>query len=79
MKTMAYKGCTGLFEYDPETDLFHGEVIGISDVITFQAKSIDGLENAFKESVEDYLEFCAQEGKTPEKRCHDNFPTIHNP
>jgi hypothetical protein len=29
------------------------------DVITFQRSSVDEIEQAFKDSVDDYLEFCA--------------------
>ena len=33
---MQYKGYTGKVEFDSEADIFHGEVIGLRDVITFQ-------------------------------------------
>ena len=36
---------------------FHGEVINIRDIITFQGKSVEELKKAFQESVEDYFEF----------------------
>ncbi len=45
-----------MFEYDPEADIFHGEVVNLSDVITFQGRSIDDLKQALSDSVEDYLE-----------------------
>lgn len=64
---MAYKGYTGKFEYDPEADIFHGEVLHLSDVITFQGRSIDELKQALADSVEDYLDFCAEEGGSPRK------------
>ena len=65
MNTMTYKGYTGKFEYDPEADIFHGEVLHLSDVITFQGRSIDELKQALADSVEDYLDFCAEEGRQP--------------
>lgn len=52
---MKYKGYIGHFEYDDEAKLFHGEVLGLKDVITFQGCSVEELEEAFKESVDDYL------------------------
>ena len=37
------------------------------DVITFQGTSVEDLELAFRESVDDYLEFCAERGEEPDK------------
>lgn len=66
---MEYRGYHGKVEYDPEANILHGEVIGIRDVITFQARSVDEIEQAFHDSVDDYLEFCEQRGEKPEKPC----------
>jgi predicted HicB family RNase H-like nuclease len=62
---MNYKGYTGVIEFDEETRMFHGEVVGLGDVITFQGKSVEELEKAMAESVDFYLEWCA-EGKAIE-------------
>ena len=35
----AYKGYCGKAEYDVEDDTFHGEVIGVRDVVTFQGRT----------------------------------------
>lgn len=64
---MEYKGYLARVDFDDEADLFHGEVINIRDVITFQGKSVDELHQAFKDSVEDYLEFCVERREQPEK------------
>lgn len=63
---MQYKGYEAKVEPDPQAGILHGEVIGMRDVITFQAKSADELEQAFQDSVDDYLEFCRQRGEQPE-------------
>ena len=47
--------------------MFHGEVINTRDVITFQGTSVEELKQAFEDSVDDYLEFCASRGEDPEK------------
>jgi len=57
---MQYKGYTGRVEFDDEADLFHGEVIGLRDVITFQGRTVDEVKRAFHDSVDDYLAFCAK-------------------
>lgn len=82
MSMMTYKEYYGVVEYDPEADIFHGEVINLSDVITFQGRSIDELKQALEDSVEDYLEFCAEKGKKPEKPYSGRFnvrlePELH--
>jgi predicted HicB family RNase H-like nuclease len=64
---MQYKGYMGRVEFDDDADLFHGEVIGLRDVITFQGRTVDELKGAFHDSVDDYLAFCARRGEEPEK------------
>lgn len=82
MSMMTYKDYCGVFEYDPEADIFHGEVINLSDIITFQGRSIDDLKQALEDSVEDYLEFCRLKGKKPERPYSGRFnvrlePELH--
>jgi predicted HicB family RNase H-like nuclease len=54
---MTYKGYEAAVEYDDEAETFHGEVMNLRDVITFQARSVSGLKRAFAGSVKDYLAF----------------------
>ncbi|MFT5141953.1 MAG: putative HicB family RNase H-like nuclease [Rhodothermales bacterium] len=62
-----YKGCAGRAEYDDESGLLHGEVLDLRDVVTFQDRSVDDLETAFRDSIDDYLDFCADRGEVPDK------------
>ncbi len=64
---LKYKGYTGRVEFDDEAGLFHGEVLDLKDVVTFQGKSVEELETAFRDSVNDYLEFCRERGEEPDK------------
>lgn len=64
---MKYKGYEGHVIYDEDAKLFHGEVSGLKDVVTFQGTSVDQLEQAFKDSVDEYLNFCKELGRAPEK------------
>lgn len=80
--TMKYKKYVATVELDADGGVFHGEIINLSDVVTFQGRSIDELRQAFKESVEDYLEACAEFGKEPEKPFTGQFvvrvrPEVH--
>jgi len=64
---LKYKDYIGQVEFDDEANLFHGEIIGIRDVVTFQGKTVDDIRQAMTESVDDYLEMCEKHGKKPEK------------
>ena len=64
---MTYKGYQAKVELNEDAGVFHGEVINTRDVITFQGSSVAELKQAFEDSVDDYLEFCASRGEEPEK------------
>ncbi len=78
-QTSPYKGYAGRAKYDFDADLFHGQVIGTRDVITFQAKSVPELRKAFEESVDDYLAFCEERGESPERPYSGRFITRIDP
>ena len=79
---MNYKGYGCTIRFDDEAEMFHGEVAGLRDVVTFQGQTVDELKTAFRESVDDYLEFCAARGEKPEKPYSGRFllridPSLH--
>ena len=79
---MNYKGYTGHVEYDDDAKIFHGEVVGLRDVITFQGKTVNEIEKAFRDSVNDYLVWCEERGEAPEKAFSGTFnlripPDLH--
>ena len=79
---MEYKGYIGKVEFDDDADIFHGEVINLRDVITFQGDSVEEIRQAFRESVDDYLAFCAERNEEPEKPFSGKFvvripPELH--
>lgn len=79
---MEYKGFIGMVEYDSEAKIFHGDIINTRDVITFQGKSVEEIEMAFRDSIEDYIIWCKEELVEPEKPYSGKFnlrlsPEIH--
>lgn len=79
---MHYKGYEAVIEFDEDAEIFHGEIVNLRDVITFQGASAAALKTAFAESVEDYLEFCRARGEEPEKPFSGQFvvrtePVLH--
>jgi len=79
---MKYKGYLGDVSYDAEAKIFHGDVLGLKDVITFQGTSVKELEKAFKDSINDYIAWCKERGEEPEKSYSGNLrlrisPDLH--
>lgn len=70
---MEYKGYIGKVELDEDAGLLHGEVINIRDVVTFEGRTVEELRQAFEESVEDYLAFCAERDEDPDKPFSGKF------
>jgi predicted HicB family RNase H-like nuclease len=79
---MKYKGYIGQVTYDDEAKVFHGSVIGIDDVITFEGTNPEEIEKAFRDSVDDYLQFCESLGEKPQSTSSGRFllrldPALH--
>lgn len=82
MNTLSYKGYTASMTYDPDDKILVGRVLGIADVIGFQAKCVDAFEAAFHEAVDGYLAACAKLDQAPEKPASGKLmlridPAIH--
>jgi predicted HicB family RNase H-like nuclease len=79
---MEYKGYFAKVEFDDDANIFHGEVINLRDVITFEGETVNELKEAFQDSVDDYLTFCAERGEAPDKPYSGKFvvrvePELH--
>ncbi len=70
---MEYKGYSARLEYDEDLAAFHGQVLNINDVITFQGTSIDQLRREFEQSVDDYLFWCEERGEEPDRPFSGRF------
>lgn len=64
---LEYRGYTGRVEFDDEAEILHGEVCGLRDVVTFQGRTAGELKMAFRDSIDDYLEFCQELGQEPDR------------
>ena len=56
-KRLEHKGFTGSIEYSKEDGLFYGQVQNTEDLISYHGEDIVALEQGFKDTVDDYLEF----------------------
>jgi predicted HicB family RNase H-like nuclease len=62
MNTMLYKGYSARIEFDEEDRIFVGHLAGIRDIVGFHGSSVDELQAAFHEAVNDYVAHCAKLG-----------------
>jgi predicted HicB family RNase H-like nuclease len=82
MTTMTHNGYVATIELDEEAGIFHGEVVNTRDVLTFQGRTLDELQVAFADTIADYIEWCRERGKEPERPYSGNFtvrlaPELH--
>ena len=68
-----YKGYIGSVEFSEEDAVFHGKVIGIKPLISFEGDSVIAITKDFQDAIDEYLDFCAGNGKTPEKSFKGSF------
>lgn len=79
---LEYKGYHTIVRYNAETGVLRGVIEGINDFVDFQTDDLNEVKNEFYRAVDDYLEFCAEVGKEPEKEYKGTFnvrikPELH--
>ena len=60
--TLEHQGFYGIVDYSSEDEVFHGKIVGINDLVTFEGDSVASLKNSFIEAVEDYVALCQEVG-----------------
>jgi len=64
---MHYNGYDARVEFDADDRIFVGHIAGIRDIVGFHGASVDALEAAFHEAVDDYLAACKKLRQAPNK------------
>ena len=72
----------GTVEYSEADDCLVGRIAGVRDIISYEGESVAEIRSALKESVDDYLDHCAEIGKEPNKPYSCKFvlrldPALH--
>jgi len=67
MNMMKYRGYIARIEYDEEDRVFVGHLAGIRDIVGFHGTTVSELENAFHESVDNYIAISEETGRSPQK------------
>ena len=67
MNMMKYKDYIARIEYDEEDHIFVGHLAGIKDIVGFHGITVDELEGAFHESVDNYIAISEETGRPVQK------------
>jgi predicted HicB family RNase H-like nuclease len=74
---LEHKGYIGTVE--AEDGVFFGRVAGLRDVITFEGTTFAEVEQAFRDSIDDYLAFCTERGEPPDRPYSGKIPLRVSP
>ena len=82
MSVMTVEGFQAKIEYDAETDLFRGEVLGLNGGADFYGKNPKELRTEFKRSLQVFLDVCREKGLEPRRSYSGKFnlripPELH--
>lgn len=70
---LEYKSYYATIQFSAEDEVFHGKIIGINDLVTFEGITVRELKKAFHGAVDDYIDTCRDSGKDPEKTYKGTF------
>lgn len=79
---MTLDGYSAKIEYDPELDLFRGEILGLNGGADFYGKNPKELRAEFKKSLQVFLDVCREKGIEPRRSYSGKFnlripPELH--
>lgn len=74
MTLITYKGYTAEIEIDPDAKVLAGRVRDLRDVIVFEGTTVADIERAFHTSIDDYLAWCAEQGREPDRPYSGRLP-----
>lgn len=67
MNTMTHDGYIAEIEIDADAGVLSGIVLNTRATLHFSGRTVEELRAAFKDSVEEYRDWCRAEGEEPEK------------
>lgn len=76
---MDYKGFKAQIDFDGEAGIFVGEVLNTRDRIIFSGHSVDELQVAMENAIEDYIEMSRDTGGTTDSPFSGQISVRINP
>ena len=82
MSLMTQGGFHARIDYDEDTDLFRGEILGLNGGADFYDSSPEELRREFRKSLDVFLEVCREKGIEPRRQYSGKFnlrisPQLH--
>jgi predicted HicB family RNase H-like nuclease len=82
MNVMTVEGYQAKIEYDPEIDLFRGEILGLTGGADFYGRNPKELRAEFRKSLEVFLAVCKEKRIEPRRSFSGKFnlripPELH--
>lgn len=82
MSVMIVDGYSAKIEYDPELDMFRGEILGLTGGADFYGRTPKELKAEFRKSLALFLEVCKEKGIEPRRTYSGKFnlrisPELH--
>ncbi len=70
---LKYKNYYTKIEFVADSKTLFGKIEGIQDLVTFESDDIKCIEEEFHKAVDEYLEFCEEVGKIPDRTYNGSF------
>lgn len=70
---LTHEGYFSFVQYSEENRIFHGKIEFIHSLVSYEGTDVNSLEASFKDVVDDYIEFCEEQGKEPEHPFKGSF------
>jgi predicted HicB family RNase H-like nuclease len=82
MNTMSFENYQAKIEYDPDLDMFRGEILGLNGGADFYGRTPKELRAEFKKSLVVFLDVCKGKGIEPRRYYSGKFnlrisPELH--
>jgi predicted HicB family RNase H-like nuclease len=79
---LQYRDFIGSVHFSADDEVFFGKIEGINDLVTFEGTTVEEINNAFREAVDDYIDICKETGKPLQKSYKGSFnvriaPELH--
>ena len=72
---LVYRGWVGSIEFSEEDAVFHGQLLGTKDLISYEGESVASLTQDFHDATDEYIDLCLRHGKfVPQQEGVPNVP-----
>ena len=71
MERMAYKGFESTPKHDEGDGVFYGLVDDVDGLCEYESETAEGVEKAFRDAVDDYIDACRESSQRKEETEND--------